>query len=111
MQNNLNNFPQHGASATPTQIALYAGHYGAGILDTWMRSSTIRAGMRGTLTLTIDDTAQWLPYAAPNIQLRRRAEGNVVAANAPVSWEPNAISNGRFGFAVNVSASARSASP
>ncbi len=68
MQNNLNNFPQHGASATPTQIALYAGHYGEGVLDTWMRSSTIRAGMRGTLTLTIDDTAQWLPYAAPNIQ-------------------------------------------
>lgn len=68
MQNNLNNFPQHGASATPTTIQFYSGHYGNGVLDTWFRSSTVRVGMRGSLTLAVDDTAQYLPLAAPNVQ-------------------------------------------
>jgi hypothetical protein len=68
MQNNLNNFPRHGASATPTTIAFNTGHYGDGILDTWQRSSTMRVGSRGSLTFTADDTAQYLPHAAPNVQ-------------------------------------------
>ncbi len=32
MQNNLNNFPSHGSSATPTQIQYYTGRYGLGRL-------------------------------------------------------------------------------
>jgi len=60
MQNNLNNFPTHGASSTPTQIQFYTGRYGNGRLDSWFRSTTMRAGMRGSLTFTVDDTAQWL---------------------------------------------------
>jgi hypothetical protein len=67
-QNNLNNFPQHGASATPTSIQYNTGRYGNGRLDTWYRSSTMRVGDRGSLTLTIDDTAQWLPHAPANVQ-------------------------------------------
>ena len=60
LQNNVNNFPAHGSSATPTEIQYYTGRYGAGRLDTWYRTSTIRAGERGFVTLTLDDTAQWL---------------------------------------------------
>jgi hypothetical protein len=68
MQNNLNNFPTHGASATPTSIQYFTGRYGDGRLDTWFRSSTMRLGDRGTLTLTVDNTAQWFAHAQDNIQ-------------------------------------------
>jgi hypothetical protein len=69
MQNNLNNFPTHGSSATPTSIQFYTGNYGVGgRLDTWFRTSTIRVGSRGALTLTLDDTAQYFHVASPNVQ-------------------------------------------
>jgi hypothetical protein len=69
MQNNLNNFPTHGSSATPTSIQYYTGNYGTdGRLDTWFRNSTIRVGNRGALTLTLDDTAQYFHADTPNIQ-------------------------------------------
>jgi hypothetical protein len=68
MQNNLNNFPAHGASATPTSISWYTGRYGPGRLDTWFRSSTLRVGTRGSFTLTADNTAQWLTHQPDNIQ-------------------------------------------
>ena len=69
MQNNLNNFPTHGASSTPTTISYSTGRYGDGRLDTWFRSSTMRVGSRGSLTLTVDNTAQWLNGKAPdNVQ-------------------------------------------
>jgi hypothetical protein len=68
MQNNLNNFPAHGASATPTSIAWYTGKYGPGRLDTWFRSSTMRVGARGSVTFTVDNTAQWLAHQPDNIQ-------------------------------------------
>jgi hypothetical protein len=66
LQNNLNNFPAHGSSATPTEIQYYTGRYGTGRLDTWFRTSTMRAGDRGFLTLTIDDTAQRFAGLAPD---------------------------------------------
>jgi hypothetical protein len=68
MQNNLNNFPTHGSSSTPTSINYGTGHYGDGRLDTWFRNSTVRVGMRGYLTLTVDNTAQWFAHAPANIQ-------------------------------------------
>lgn len=69
LQNNMNNFPTHGASATPTTIQYVTGHYGIGRLDTWTRNSTIRVGDRGSLTLTVDNTAQWMPAGTPdNVQ-------------------------------------------
>jgi hypothetical protein len=60
MQNNLNNFPTHGSSATPTQISYNTGRYGLGRLDTWYRTSTIKVGERGLLSLAVDNTAQWM---------------------------------------------------
>jgi hypothetical protein len=69
LQNNTGNFPSHGSSATPTQIQYYTGRYGAGRLDTWLRTSTVRIGLRGLLTFTLDDTSQRLHNAGPdNIQ-------------------------------------------
>jgi hypothetical protein len=69
MQNNLNNFPTHGSSATPTSIQWYTGNYGVGgRLDTWFRNSTIKVGNRGALTLTLDDTAQYFHEGTANIQ-------------------------------------------
>lgn len=69
LQNNLNNFPTHGSSATPTQIQYYTGRYGLGRLDTWYRSTTLRVGQRGYLTFSLDDTAQWMRGNGPdNVQ-------------------------------------------
>lgn len=66
--NNLNNFPNHGSSPAPTQIQYYTGRYGLGRLDTWFRTSTVRVGDRGSLTFTLDNTGQWLPHGADNVQ-------------------------------------------
>ncbi len=67
--NNPGQFPYHGTSSTPTTISYNTGHYGDGRLDTWFRSTTIRVGNHGSLTLALDDTAQWLPApATSNIQ-------------------------------------------
>ncbi len=66
MQNNLNNFPTHGSSTTPTQLQYYTGRYGLGRLDTWYRSTTLRAGPRGLLTFALDNTAQWMHGNGPD---------------------------------------------
>lgn len=66
--NNPSNFPNHGTSATPTQIQYLRGHYGDGMLDTWLRTSTLRAGERGSLAFTVDDTAQRFANAPANVQ-------------------------------------------
>jgi hypothetical protein len=66
--NNPGNFPNHGSSATPTLISYSTGNYGTGRLDTWYRSTTMRVGSRGSLTLAMDDTAQYFPTGSNNIQ-------------------------------------------
>lgn len=67
--NNPGQFPYHGVSATPTTLTYNTGRYGNGRLDTWFRTTTIRIGNHGALTLALDDTAQWLPPPGPdNIQ-------------------------------------------
>ncbi|HEX3457442.1 MAG TPA: hypothetical protein VHR97_05755 [Candidatus Baltobacteraceae bacterium] len=67
--NNPGQFPYHGPSATPTTISYNTGRYGTGRLDTWFRTTTMRVGNRGALTLAVDDTAQWEPAPTPsNVQ-------------------------------------------
>ncbi len=66
--NNPGSFPNHGSSAYPTQLSYSTGRYGAGRLDTWFRTTTMRVGERGTLSFAVDDTAQWIPEATSNIQ-------------------------------------------
>jgi len=68
MQNNINNFPTHGSSSTPTSLSFNTGRYGNGRLDTWFRSSTMRVGSRGYLTFTVDDTAQYFENLSANVQ-------------------------------------------
>ena len=52
-------FGSHGASATPTSIQYFTGHWGLGRLDTWFRSSTLKVGSRGSLTFTVDNTVNY----------------------------------------------------
>lgn len=66
--NNPGQFPYHGTSSDPTVLGYNTGQYGNGRLDTWYRSSTMRVGARGALTLVLDDTAQWFAHASPNVQ-------------------------------------------
>jgi hypothetical protein len=64
--NNPGQFPYHGTSSNPTTISYNTGRYGTGRLDTWFRSTTIRVGNHGALTVALDDTAQWIPAPGPN---------------------------------------------
>lgn|SRR5579883_3495301 len=64
--NNPGQFPNHGPSSYPTSISYNTGRYGTGRLDTWFRTTTLRIGNHGALTLALDDTAQWIPSPGPN---------------------------------------------
>lgn len=71
--NSPGNFPNHGPSSTPTYIAYNTGPFGPGRVDTWFRSTTMRAGMRATLSLEADDTRQYLFSGRTFIQWLQRA--------------------------------------
>jgi hypothetical protein len=66
--NDGGNFPFHGYAATPTTISYTTGHYGTGRLDTWLRTSTIRAGARAFVAVALNNTSQTFRYALPNLQ-------------------------------------------
>jgi hypothetical protein len=78
---NAGNFGQHGSSATPTSLVYNTGRYGDGRLDSWIRSSTMRAGMRGTLSLEIDDTAQYFKTGIDNVQWFERVGYSYALSN------------------------------
>ncbi|MBV9103207.1 MAG: hypothetical protein JO060_06420 [Candidatus Eremiobacteraeota bacterium] len=76
----------HGSSATPTSVLWNTGRFGPGRLDTWIRTSTMRAGMRGTLSLEVDDTTQWLDSGTRNVQwLQRLAYTYATGADASIA--------------------------
>jgi hypothetical protein len=68
-------------SATPTSISFNSGRFGPGRLNSWTRSSTLRAGERGSFTVEADDTdqhtdkgqrfVQWLERASFSYQMSR----------------------------------------
>src|SRR5207302_2892451 len=66
--NNPISFDAHGPSSTPTTFSINSGRFGNGRLNTWLRSTTMRAGSHGTLTLELDDTAQYFAADHPNVQ-------------------------------------------
>ena len=66
--NNPVSFDAHGASSNPTLLSFNTGLYGAGRLDTWIRSSSIRVGDHGSFAIDLDDTAQHFSNSSPNIQ-------------------------------------------
>jgi hypothetical protein len=70
--NNPGSNENHGSSATPTSISYNAGQFGPGRVETWFRSSTMRAGPRGTLSLEADDTRDYLAAGGTNIQWLER---------------------------------------
>lgn len=71
--NDPGNFPNHGSQSTPTMISYNTGRFGPGRLDAWARSTTMRAGMRATLTLEADDTRQYLDAGGSMTQWLERA--------------------------------------
>ncbi|HTD38474.1 MAG TPA: hypothetical protein VK669_13240 [Candidatus Limnocylindrales bacterium] len=70
--NNPGSFGFHGSSATPTSITYNTGRFGPGRVDSWTRSSAMRAGPRGTLALEADDTRAYEDGGATNVQWLER---------------------------------------
>ncbi|MBV8298857.1 MAG: hypothetical protein JO083_04760, partial [Candidatus Eremiobacteraeota bacterium] len=62
----------HGSSSTPTSIVYNTGRFGPGRVDSWVRSSTMRAGSRGTLSLEVDDTLGYEDNGTTNVQWLER---------------------------------------
>jgi hypothetical protein len=50
----------HYHTPTVTQLSWYTGRFGPGTLDSWIRSTTLKAGSRGYISLEADDNIQWL---------------------------------------------------
>ena len=63
----------HGSSATPTSISWNSGRFGPGRVDAWFRSSTMRVGPRGTLSLEADDTRGYEDGGRTYVQWLERA--------------------------------------
>ncbi len=74
--NSPNNFPYHGSSSTPTTITYNQGRFGPGMLDSWQRVTTMRAGLRGTISLEADNTVQYLDAGGVNRQWLERGSFN-----------------------------------
>ncbi len=70
--NQPGSYGYHGSSATPTTITYNAGRFGPGRVESWTRSSTMRAGPRGTLSLEADDTRAYEDDGATNVQWLER---------------------------------------
>ena len=62
----------HGSSSTPTTVSYNTGRFGPGRVDSWVRSSTMRAGPRGTLSLEADDTRGYEDNGRTNVQWLER---------------------------------------
>ncbi len=56
----VNNGAQHGQSATPTTISFATGRFGAGRLNSYSVTSTLRASRRGLVSLELDENNQLL---------------------------------------------------
>jgi hypothetical protein len=77
----------HGSSATPTSISYNTGRFGPGRVDTWFRSSTMRVGSRGTLSLEADDTRGYEDGGATNVQwLERASYAYATGANSSLAF-------------------------
>ena len=78
--NSPGNFPNHGGSSTPTSVTFNTGRFGPGRLDSWQRLTTMRAGMRGTLSFEADDTRQYLDHGGTGVQWLERASYTYAAS-------------------------------
>ncbi|MBV8373133.1 MAG: hypothetical protein JOY69_07710 [Candidatus Eremiobacteraeota bacterium] len=80
----------HSGTATPTSLWYVTGRYGPGRLDAWYRSTTLKVGQRGSLSLEADTTRQYLD---PGTAFSRSID---VASLTRVQWLE------RVGFAYQV---------
>ena len=55
-------------TATPSLLTFFRGRYGPGYLYSWFRSTTLKIGQRGALSLEADDTRQFLDSGTENHQ-------------------------------------------
>jgi len=84
--NSPGNFPSHGSSSTPTSITFNEGRFGPGELYSWQRVTTMRAGLRGTISLEADTTTQFLDAGGVNRQwLERGSFNEAIDANTSLS--------------------------
>ncbi|HEV3086232.1 MAG TPA: hypothetical protein VGX96_03320, partial [Candidatus Elarobacter sp.] len=70
--NNVGSNGSHGSSSTPTSVVFNTGRFGPGRVDSWVRSSTMRAGPRGTLSVEADDTRGYEDDGTTNVQWLER---------------------------------------
>lgn len=63
----------HSGTSTPTSVQYATGRYGAGRLDSWYRSTTIRIARGMYLNLEADDTRQYVKNGTNNVQWLERA--------------------------------------
>ena len=70
--NNPGSNLSHGSSSTPTSISWNSGRFGPGRVDSWVRSTTMRVGMRGTLSLEADDTRAHEDLGTTNVEWLER---------------------------------------
>ncbi len=77
----------HGSSSTPTSISFNTGRFGPGRVDSWFRSSTMRVGTRGTLSLEADDTRGYEDNGVTNVQwLERAGYAYATGANSSLAF-------------------------
>jgi hypothetical protein len=50
----------HYHTPTVTQLSWYTGRFGPGLLQSWFRNTTLKAGPRGYVTFEADSNRQWL---------------------------------------------------
>jgi len=60
-------------TSTPTLFSWATGRFGPGVLQNWNRSTTLRAGTRGSIVLEADDTVHYLDSGERRIQWFERA--------------------------------------
>ena len=70
---NLTQLTYRYGTATPTTIGFGRGRFGPGMLESLYRSTTFKAGSRGTISLQADDTRQYLDNGKVNVQWLERA--------------------------------------
>ncbi len=69
---NQTSITYHSGTATPTTVSYATGIFGTGRLDSWTRSATFAVGRRTTVTLTANDTRQYMP-SGTNVEWLERA--------------------------------------
>ncbi|GAC1652169.1 MAG: hypothetical protein NVS9B12_01290 [Vulcanimicrobiaceae bacterium] len=69
---NQTSLTYHAGTSTPTTFTYGHGRFGAGKLDSFFRSTTMKLGTRGSLSFEADNTRQYLDNGHVNVQWLQR---------------------------------------